>query len=121
MAVYETLKSIGMQSVSNRELRLGIATVFNHYYERLVGEHKIDGLVTTEVLRPYYLRHFRDLRFWKSATPIDYEAVVSDTCFQNIVNYRLTVLRHNQLDSYAKAIAEIQTVLKMPDKELSME
>ena len=119
-AAYETLKSVGLQLVSNPDLRLGIARVFDHYYQRLHEEHQIELLVTFEVLRPYYLEHFRELRFYESATPIDYDAVISDSYSHNSIDYRLAVVRSNQLDSYALAAEVIHEVLELLDAELAI-
>jgi hypothetical protein len=118
-AAYDTLRSVGFQAVSNYWLRLGIARVYDHFYERLAEEHWIEAQITTELLRPYYLQHFRDLSFWESATPIDYDAVVADTYFRNIIDYRLAALRSNQLDSYTQTAAEIRSVLELIDNELA--
>lgn len=118
-AAYETLKSVGLQSVSDRELRAAIARVFDFHYERLIGSHEIEREVNINVLRPYYLRHFRDLRFYRSATPIDYDAVVHDTHFKNIVHYRHQVLVHNQVSYYSDAIKDMGTTLEMLDAVLS--
>ena len=115
---YETLKSYGLQSVSNVELRQRIARVYDHHYEQILAQTAIDTGVTLGVMRPYFLENFRDLRFHESATPIDYELVASDTYFHNIVDYRLVVLRANQLSSYPAAIAEIQAVLGLLEREL---
>lgn len=115
---YETLKSVGLQSVSSPELRVGLATVFDHYYELLIGGHEIEQEITLGVLRPYYLEHFRDLRIWESATPLDYDAVINDAYYHNIVAYRRTNLRTNQIDSYALAIDVIRDVLELIDQEL---
>ena len=67
--------------------------------------------------RPYFLQHFRNLEFWKSATPIDYDTLINDVWFQNMVDYRLAALRGNQLDSYALTITAIRKVLELLDGE----
>jgi len=118
-AAYETLKSIGLQSVSNRELRIGIARIFDHYYEQLLFEHDLDIKINTDLMRPYFLQHFRDLKVWESATPLRYEVTINDPYFQNMVDYRLTILSLNQINSYASAITEIRKVLLLLDQELS--
>ena len=115
---YETVQSFGIQSISDWELRQGITRVFDHYYEQILTQRAIDTGVTLEVMRPYYLRNFRDLRFLESATPIDYAQLVDDTYFHNLVDYRLAVLRSNQLSTYPEAIAEIDAVLALLDQEL---
>lgn len=50
---------------------------------------ELETYVVLEVLRTYYLTHFRRLRFNVSATPVDYEAVVHDPEFRNLLDYRL--------------------------------
>jgi hypothetical protein len=118
-APYETLKSVGLQFISNRELRSHVAKIYDLYYERLLNEHQIDISINIDLMRSYFLKHFRDLVFWKSATPIDYDTVINDIWFQNMVDYRLAALRSNQLDSYALTISEIQYVLALLERELA--
>lgn len=117
-APYETLKSVGLQTVSNRELRAILAYIFDQHYERLEGEHEIEIEITLNVMRPYFLEHFVDLRFWENATPIDYDKVVNDTYFENILHYRMEALKSNQLESYPLAIADMQTAILQIDEEL---
>ncbi len=116
---FETLKSAGLQSISNTGLRFRIVRIFDHHYERVQTEREIDIGTTLDVMRPYYLQHFRDLRFHQSATPIDYELVANDTYFHNLVDYRLAVLNSNQLASYPVVMAEIREVLNILEDELS--
>jgi len=116
-AAYETLKTVGLQSVSDAELRFRIARIFDQHYETIAGEKEVEMNVNIGLMRPYFLKHFQNLRFYESATPIDYETIVNDTYFKNIVDYRKAVLRSNQLDSYPKAIAEIRIVLDMLKKD----
>ena len=115
---YDSLKSNGLQSISNFELRQGIARIYDHHYERVGVQDGIDVGVTLGVMRPYYLENFRDLHFLQSATPIDYGLVVSDTYFHNIVDDRLEVLRNNQLSSYPEVIGDIEGVLALLEREL---
>ena len=114
---YETLKSVGLQSISNRELRLRIAEIYDYHYEQVAGGHDIELSVNIDLMRPYFLQHFRNLEFWKSATPIDYDTLINDVWFQNMVDYRLAALRGNQLDSYALTITAIRKVLELLDGE----
>jgi len=116
-AAYESLKSVGLQTISNPDLRLSIAKVFDEHYESLTMVNEVDVYVA-EVMRPYYLEHFFDLKFLESATPLDYEAVIKDTYFENIALYRLNVISANQIGSYTGAIEIMQATMKMLDKEL---
>jgi len=117
-APYESLKSSGLQTISNDELRLGIARLFTELYEILLMNNGIDTEITLDTFRPYYLRNFRNLQFKQSATPIDYDALIKDPYFHNIVDYRLIVMRGNRIESYTRAIDEIREVLAMFEEEL---
>lgn len=87
--------------------------------ELVLIQSEIDRGVTLDVMRPYYLANFRDLRFLESATPVKPGFVIADTYFHNIVDYRLEVLRSNQLTSYPEVIREIGTVLDLLERELN--
>lgn len=84
-AAYESLKSMGLQTVLNAELRLSIAKVFDHHYETLAFVNEVDTNAILGIMRPYYLMHFSDLEFLQSASPLDYEFIIQDSYFQNIV------------------------------------
>lgn len=104
---YETLKAISLQQISKPALRLGIVRVYDHFYERILNENEVDLSVNSDLMRLYYLQHFRGLEFRRSATPIDCDAVIADAWFRNMVEYRLAVLRANQLDSCSATMEEI--------------
>lgn len=115
---FETLKSVGLQHISNPELRLRLVRIYDHFYERLITENGIEFTVTFDLMRPYYLQHFRNLKFSTSATPMNYEMVVNDPWYRNVIEYRLAILKANQLDSHPEVIADIRAVLKLLDAEL---
>jgi hypothetical protein len=114
-SAYETLKSLGLQSISNAQLRQQIAFVFDHYYERIDGEHEIEQGINFGLMRPYYLQHFSGLQILQSATPVDYGFVASDPYYRNILDYRVEILEFNQLESYAEAAETIREVLILLD------
>jgi hypothetical protein len=117
-APYESLKSAGLQMISSDELRLSIARLYSELYEILLINNDIDMGITLETFRPYYLQNFRNLRFKQSATPIDYETIINDPYYHNIVDYRLVVMRANRIKSYTRSIDEIREVLAMLEEEL---
>jgi hypothetical protein len=117
-ATYETLKSVGLQTVSNDTLRLGIAHMFDQSYALMLMNNDIDMAINLDLLRPYYLQNFRELKIGISATPISYEALIADPYYRNIVDYRLTVLRNNRITSYTAIIDDMRDLLAMLDDEL---
>lgn len=117
-ASYDTLKSFGLYLVSDDQLRLGIARIYDYHYDRIDSINRVEVEINLEVFRPYYLENFRDIRFRESATPRDYNKIISDTYYRNLVDYRLSTLRVNQIEPYAETIEEIEIVMKMLDREL---
>ena len=117
-AAYESLKSTGLHVISNSKLRIGIAQVFDYHYEKLVAMNEIEHSTIIELMRPYYLEHFTNLAFHQSATPLNYAKLVSDQYYQNIVEYRLTIVRGNQIAMYTDAIEDMRAVLDMLEDEL---
>ena len=116
-AAYESLKSVGLQAISNPQLRLSIATVFDQHYESITMVNEVDTFVAG-ILRPYYLERFSNLRFLESATPLDYESMVQDAYYQNLVEYRLNVVTGNQIATYTLAIEDIRATLELLEGEL---
>ena len=116
---YEALQTKGLQFISDADLRGGIARMYDHHYVNLGFDHEVEQEVVLQVLRPYFLTKFRDLRIFENATPIDYEAVMSDPYFRNILHYRLDVLHLNQLKNYPLVIAEMNQVLEQLDSYLA--
>ena len=120
-AAYETLKSVGLQTVSNDTLRPTIARMFNQSYELMLMNNDIDMAINLDLLRPYYLQNFRELQIGKSATPINYDALIADPSYRNIVDYRLFVLRSNRITSYTRIVEEMRELLALLDDELGQD
>ena len=80
-------------------------------------ENGIEFTVKFDLMRPYYLQHFRNLRSSTSATPMNYEMVENDPWYSNMIEYRLAILTANQPDSHPEVIADIRAVLEMLDAE----
>ena len=78
----------------------------------------VEQNVILDLLRPYYLAHFRNLRFNASAEPLDYAALLADTEFHNLLDYRLQVLLQNHIPGLEKLIPEIERVLLEIEAEL---
>lgn len=76
---------MGLQIVLSPELRLSIVKVFDHHYETLAFVNEVDTNAILGIMRPYYLMHFSDLEILQSASPLDYEFIIQDSYFQNIV------------------------------------
>jgi len=75
-------------------------------------------MVILDLLRPYVLVHFKDLRFNISATPLDYGFVSTDQEFLNLIDYRLQLVRQNHMANFDEALPELRSLVAALDEEL---
>jgi hypothetical protein len=99
-------------------LRSRIVQVYERTYARLQDALDRERETVLEVLRPYFILHFRDLSFGQSATPLNYGAVSNDTEFINLAAYRLQLVRTNQIARFEDAIPELRGLLEGIGAEL---
>jgi hypothetical protein len=74
--------------------------------------------VVLDALRPYFLIHFKDLEFNRSATPLDYSFVASDQTFHNLLDYRLEVLETAEIPTHGLIVADVERLIEALDREL---
>ena len=117
-AGYESLKSQGLDLVSDDGLRSQIARVYEQAYARVDDALDAERGVILDLLRPYVLVHFKDLRFTVSATPLDYGYVSTDQQFLNLIDYRLQLLRQNHMRNFDEALLELRSLKLALDEEL---
>ena len=91
-ANYEDLKMNSLNLIKNSALRRQLIVVFESGYSTNEKDYEIE-LWVNDIIRPYYLENFRNLRFSESATPLQYEELWGDSYYKNIVDYRLTFLK----------------------------
>ena len=118
-AGYESLKSQGLDLVSDDALRSQIARVYEQAYFRIDDALDSERMVILDLLRPYVLVHFRDLRFNISATPLDYARVAGDQEFLNLVDYRLQLVKQNHKMNFDGALPEIRALVAALEAELA--
>jgi hypothetical protein len=117
-APYEALKARDIGLVTDDSLRTAIVDMYERVYPNLMDAQAIERNAVLEAFRPYFLREFYDLRFRVSATPWNYDALLRDRFFMNLVEYRLAVIRANPIDATAKAISQIQALVLRLDHVL---
>ena len=118
-AAYESLKSQGLDLISDNKLRSHIARVYEQSYGNAQAAVDSELRVILDLLQPYFLTQFKDLRFRQSATPLDYEALLLDSKFLNIVDYRLQIVRQNNIPTAEATLADINTLIAALDQTLS--
>ena len=117
-APYEALKSRGLQIVREDSLRQQIIDVYENVYARVRLANDINYNVMFDALRPYFLSHFRDLRFGQRATPLDYAALARDPYFDNLLAYRGDIIRGSLLVPYETAAEEVSRLLDAVEKRI---
>ena len=80
---FETLKSRGMETITNDSLRLKIANLYDFHYKTIVEYQNIHIEHYSEV-RDLFLTKFKNLKAFESASPINYEKLQNDIVFLNI-------------------------------------
>jgi hypothetical protein len=116
---YESLKSQGLGLIEDDALRSHIARVYETSYTRARGAIDDERSTVLDLLRPYFLMHFRDLRFNESATPLDYDLISNDPEFLNLADYRLQNLTQNGIPLMRGAIPEIRALKVAIDQALT--
>ena len=116
---YESLKSRGLDLVSGDSLRAQITRVFDLRYGMLENMHRTQRSVVLDALRPYFLAHFKDLEFNRSATPLDYSFVVSDQSFINLLDYRIEVMETAEIPTLSVIVADVDRLIEALDRELA--
>lgn len=91
-ANYEDLKMNSLNLVKNSALRRQLIVVFESGYSTNEKDYEIE-LWVNDIIRPYYLENFRNLRLSESATPLSYKEVWGDSYYKNMVDYRLNFLK----------------------------
>ncbi|MHA1544048.1 MAG: DUF6090 family protein, partial [Alphaproteobacteria bacterium] len=117
-AAYESLKSEGLGLISDTDLRFQITQIFEKTYTGVELSYQAESGAVIGVLRPYILIHFKDLVFNTSATPVDYQALLDDIEFLNIADYRLQVVRQNNIPVFSRSIEEIKQLIEALGEEL---
>jgi hypothetical protein len=111
-ANYEDLKMNSLNLIKNSDLRRQLIIVFESEYSINEKNYEIEIWVN-DILRPYYLENFQNLRFYESATPLNYEQLWNDSYYKNIVNYRLTFLRGVIKKDHMRFKKEIEKLISL--------
>jgi hypothetical protein len=117
-APYEAIKAGGLDRISNDELRLKLIELFDDSYKRIVIIDEVEIKVNLDILRPYYYQHFTDIRWSESASPLNYQRLVKDVAYRNLVDYHMNILKLNHGWIYEQALTQIAELLEMLDFEL---
>lgn len=116
---YESLKGLGLSLISDEALGSHIGSVYENFYQGMQGNVDNEEWTSKNVFRPYFLKHFRDMQFRRTATPIDYEFIVEDPEFRNLINLRLELVQRVDIGWCERTIAGIDELVEAIATDIS--
>lgn len=116
---YESLKAQGLSLISDEALRSHIRDVYETLYQGMRATLNTEMQTSVNVFRPYFLKHFRDMRFRLTATPIDYNFIVEDPEFRNLINLRLELVQRVDIGWCDRIIAGINELVAVIETDIS--
>jgi hypothetical protein len=115
---YETLKFKGVDIIQKEVLRKNIVNLFDVVYSNLIAETvRLENQFWPAGVLPMVQKHFRQKIGYKELKPTDYEALLDDTTYKNMVMHRAH-FRKLALDWKKKALADTEEVVEMIVAEL---
>lgn len=115
-AAYETLKSRGLETITNDSLRLAIATLYDVDYESIVTSEKHLDELFNNLLLPYIMTNLRLGQ--EKLSPAEIENIRKDRPFQQIL-WQSKAMNFNTLERYKKAQTALQKLLIGIETELN--
>ena len=115
-SAFETLKSYRLELIKSDHLRMAVINLFEVVYPTLMQETKrLEDQLWPAVVVPMYQKHFR--RVDGHATPTNYEALLNDEEFLNMLSFR-GVLREQSTLEKINVSHQTADVILLIEKEL---
>jgi len=117
-AAYENLKTIGFDIISNDTLRENYQRLYSFNYELTKFQRNVLAYNNMLEFKSFYKKHFRNWIFQKNATPINYQSLLENNEFHEML---LSTRRENtvQMNFRNNTNKEIQKLIEMIDSELN--
>lgn len=115
---YETLKSRGLELISNDSLRAAIARLYDVDYQIIERLEGIDREMMGADFHPFYLRNFDDVVLFQTATPVDYAALQQNHAFEQMLSWRAQQ-RDRTAPAYAALEQKVEKLIGAIDREIA--
>jgi len=116
---YEQLKAGRLSLVRSNALRSQIVDVFDNAYSKAEKyTNDIQVKIILDKYWPYFMENFHGIVQWETATPQDYDALLADPYFLNILDYRIVQIRRGQLEAYQEAQVAASQLIRAINEEL---
>ena len=116
-SAFETLKSYGLEIIDSDHLRSEVIRLFEVIYPTLMQEtRRLEDQLWPAVVVPLYQKHFR--RIGVKSIPTDYDALLKDTEFLNMLSFR-GFLRKESTARKREVSHQTSEVIQLLDEELN--
>ena len=116
-SVYDNLKTIGFDIIENNNLRNKYQQLFDFRYKLLELEFNEINIRIYNRFEDFYLENFKEIEIQKNATPLDYESLLGNHKFLQMVKLNKKY-KKRQLQLLAETKEEIQYVIDLIVQEL---
>ncbi|RYM34922.1 hypothetical protein ERX46_05980 [Brumimicrobium glaciale] len=117
-SAWENMKSIGFDLISNDSLRNSLSRLYSTKYVYLENVEKgVDDWYQWKQLYPQVLKHIHIEMLWVSGTPENYEELIEDREFLEVIKLNI-FLRNFMQNKYIDVQKEVSLVLIQLDKHL---
>ena len=120
ISTYESLKSIGIDLISNDTLRQMITNLYSVWYDYILHTEQIAMKHTTEFLDPSLSEHIYTIDFFDRAYPLDAAGIKQSNSFRHNIKVNIRFIEI-QLRSYNNTRTQIENLIEEIEKELGMD
>lgn len=118
-SAWENLKSIGLDLISNDTLRNNMSYLYSSRYQYLENlEKSLDDRYQWDFLYPQILKHIKVNKLWGTAEPRNYEELLTDHKFIEVVKMNITFRNYMQ-NEYEKNHEIVSGLLEQIDRHLA--
>lgn len=115
---WENLKSIGVDLISDNELRSSISSLYSTRYAYLENLEKgLDDRYQWNYLYPQLIEHIEVDQLWESAKPVDQQKLATDREFKQVIKMNL-MWRHYMQNQYSEVRELIIALNQQIDEHL---
>lgn len=116
-SVYENLKALGTDIITNDSIRVKLSSLFEYDYKYLeeMGQITISHLVHN--VQPFYGKHFEDFNKFENATPIEYKFIANSQEYIGILEW-LKLNKELELPVYKRTRNKLVSIIDLIDEEL---
>jgi len=114
---YETLKSRGLDIISDDGLRRQVQKMFDIVYNEILENQRNFDYIDLQENKHFLLENMTDWKFFQSAKPIDYDKISKDLIFRHRLEYTVQS-RKMMINRYRGAKQECENVLDQLEQEI---